>query len=56
MSAFFVKICKTLEQNNKATANFKVTLVSYMFNITIEAKYNLREYNYYNIVSIQNSS
>ena len=39
----FLKICKTLERNNKATAKFKATLVSYVFNITIEVKHNLRD-------------
>ena len=52
----FVKKRKTLEQNNETTANFKATLVSYVFNITIEAKHSLRGSNYSNIISTQNSS
>ena len=50
MSACFVKICEMLEQNNKATAKFKATLVPYVFNITIEAKHNVRESNYSDIM------
>ena len=42
------------EQNNKATAKL-IILVSYVFNITIEAKHNLRKFNFSNI-SIHNYS
>ena len=54
MSAFFVKKCKMIE-HNKATSKL-ITLVSSVFNITIEAKHNLGEFNYSNIISIQNLS
>ena len=42
------------EQNNKATAKL-IILVSYVFNITIEVKHNLRKFNFSNI-SIHNYS
>lgn len=54
MSGFFVKKCKMIE-HNKATSKL-ITLVSSVFNITIEAKHNLGEFNYSNIISIQNFS
>ena len=47
-SPFFVKILKMFEQNNKATAKL-ITLVPYIFNVTIEAKHILRESNSSNI-------